>query len=274
MKKIGIIAGLVIVIAVIIGVFAINKEEVEVGTNELIENTETNNQQENNESGESEILEAAAFSIETVSSTQEIKNEAGTTLINVKLEYPAIKNEASSKFIEEINNEYKTYAANVIKDSEESKEDAQYVLEGMGDQFMPYTRELTYEVNMNENGLLSITTILYVNNNGAHGNFIKETRNFDMNQEKELELSDIINNEAWEIKTKIYTLFKEKLEKDEYEFDEIAETTLKAEIENVQYYLKEDAVVLYFNQDQIAPHALGEPTVEIPYDAEIFLREI
>ena len=33
-------------------------------------------------------------------------------------------------------------------------------------------------INMNEDGILSITTILYVNNNGAHGSFIKESRNF------------------------------------------------------------------------------------------------
>ena len=49
---------------------------------------------------------------------------------------------------------------------------------------------------------------------------------------------------------------------------------MKEEVDNVNFYLKENALVFYFNAEQVAPYALGVPTVEVPYDDSIFLIDI
>jgi hypothetical protein len=49
---------------------------------------------------------------------------------------------------------------------------------------------------------------------------------------------------------------------------------LKEEIDNVNFYIKDGALVLYFNTDQVSPYALGSPTVEVPYDESVFLINI
>ena len=283
MKKLSII-----IILIVLGFIVMNnRSEVnnEKNNNKIINNIENNaennadNIEDNagnieNEDNSLKNTSINKYEISTVTKTKEIKNNEGITVINLEYSYPVIKNEIEDEFIDNINKEYKLKADEFVKEAEESKEDAQYLYEEMKEFFMPYTRELLYEVNMNSNGLLSITTIQYYNNSGVHGNFVKESRNFSMNQKKELSLNDIINDNKWNLRENLYTLFKEKVEKDDFEFDEITETTLREELGNVQYYIKEGSVVFYFNADQVAPYALGEPTIEIPYNSETFLMEI
>jgi hypothetical protein len=95
------------------------------------------------------------YNITKVTETKEIKNNEGITLVNVKYSYPVIENQAKSDFIANKNNEYKSYIETFLNEAEESKKDAQSLYEFQKDEFMPYTRELDYEVNMNKNGLLS-----------------------------------------------------------------------------------------------------------------------
>ena len=57
-----------------------------------------------------------------------------------------------------------------MSEAYESKLDAQNLYNEMSkEEFRPFTRELDYNVNINKNGLLSITDTKYCNNNGAHG---------------------------------------------------------------------------------------------------------
>ena len=42
----------------------------------------------------------------------------------------------------------------------------------------------------------------------------------------------------------------------------------------VQFYLTEKSLVLYFNQGDLAPYALGVISVEIPYDPELFQTDM
>ena len=101
-----------------------------------------------------------------------------------------------------------------------------------------------------------------------------QSRTFDFNNEIELTADKVINNDLWNIKENVHELFKQKLQKEGLELDEIWGDILKEEIDNVNFYLKENALVFYFNAEQVAPYALGVPTVEVPYDENIFLIDI
>lgn len=267
MKKIAVIIAIITLIGIVLGLnISNNSKEVsgEENFNKVIENEDngTNNIKEN------------SYEILKVTETKEIKNDDGITIVNLEYSYPVIENEAEDEYIDYINKEYKLNADKFAKQAEETKEEAQNLYEEIEENFMPYARELSYEIHINKKGLLSITTIQYYNNSGAYGSFVKESKNFSVNQKEELSLSDIIDDTKWDFRENLYKLFKEKLEKDGLEFDEITEMTLSEELGSVQYYIKDGAVVLYFNADQVAPHALGEPTIEIPYNEEMFLIKI
>ena len=214
------------------------------------------------------------YNITKVTETEEIKNNEGITLVNVKYSYPVIENKENSDFITNKNNEYKSYIETFLNEAEESKKDAQSLYEFQKDEFMPYTRELDYEVNMNKNGLLSITNNEYYYSGGAHGSYIMQSRTFDINAKRELTLDNVINNDVWNIKENIRKLFREKLQNDGLDLTEIWGEILEEELENINFYLKEGTLVLYFNAEQVAPYVLGAPTVEIPYDKNIFLVDI
>lgn len=222
----------------------------------------------------SDEQEKISYNITKVTETMEIKDEAGVTLINVKYSYPVIENKDKREFIDNINNEYKFYADTFVKEAEESKEDAKDLGELLEADFAPLTRELDYNVNMNKNGILSITNNAYYYSGGAHGSYVMTSRTFDINAEKELKLEDIINNNEWNIKENVYKLFEEKLQNDGLDLSDIWGDILKKEIENVNFYLKNGVLVLYFNAEQVAPYALSAPTIEIPYDENIFLLDI
>lgn len=214
------------------------------------------------------------YDMTKVTETMEIKDDDGVTLINVKYSYPVIKNKDKREFVDNINNEYKFYTDTFIKEAEESKEDAKDLREMLEEGFAPFTRELDYNVNMNKNGLLSITNNAYYYSGGAHGSYVMTSRTFDINVEQELKLEDIINNNEWNIKENTHKLFNEKLQNDGLDLNDIWGEVLKEEIDNVNFYVKDGALVLYFNAEQVASYALGAPTVEVPYDENIFLIDI
>lgn len=227
-----------------------------------------------NESANDETFKINSHNISKVTETKEIKNDSGEIIINIKCSYPLIENKNNNEFIDRINNEYMLYAENFIKEAEKSKEDAQSLYEGMGKDFVAYARELDYEVNMNKDGLMSITSIAYYYSGGAHPSIIEMSRNFDIDKKEELSLNEIIDDKSWNLNENIYKLFKEELENREFILDEMWNDILKEEIGSVQYYLKEGGIVLYFNVEQVAPYAVGAPTVEISYDSTIFLIKV
>ena len=218
--------------------------------------------------------EVTNYDITSVTESKGIKSEDGTTFVNIKYSYPIIESKRNSEFLISINAEYKLNAENFLKEAEESKEEAKSLYEDIKEVFRPYTRELDFDINMNNKGLMSITTNNYYYNGGAHGSYVMQSRTFDFNNEIELTADKVINNDLWNIKENVYELFKQKLQKDGLVLDEIWGDILKEEVDNVNFYLKENALVFYFNAEQVAPYALGVPTVEVPYDDNIFLIDI
>jgi hypothetical protein len=182
--------------------------------------------------------------------------------------------ERNSEFLSSINDEYKLNAEKFLNEAEESKEEAESLYETLKEIFRPYTRELDFDINMNNKGIISITINNYYYNGGAHGSYVMQSKTFDFNNEIELTVDKVINNDLWNIKENVHELFKQKLQKEGLMLDEIWGDILKEEIDNVNFYLKENALVFYFNAEQIAPYALGVQTIEVPYDENIFLIDI
>lgn len=195
-----------------------------------------------------------------------IKDTDGTQLGSVFYMYPVINNEEKSAFIDQINAEYQARAEATVK---EIKTDyfttASELRAEMGADFQPLAFGNTYEVTTDRMDRLSITDLYYANTGGAHPNTVKESHTFDLKNQKELTLSDVLAGSQAEINKMVYDKFYAYFQQEADLFDSNIEQTLADEISKVNFYLTDDGVTLYFQVYQVAPYAAQYPTVTINY---------
>ncbi|MBQ8002403.1 MAG: DUF3298 domain-containing protein, partial [Clostridia bacterium] len=97
---------------------------------------------------------------------------------------------------------------------------------------------------------------------GAHPTSYQHAKTFDILNEKELVLSDVLNGNSEEINKLIYDAFIKKYGEDYFY---LSEEGIKNAINIVHWYITDNASVLYFNIYEVTPYAAGMPTVEIMY---------
>lgn len=211
------------------------------------------------------------YKIRTENIVRVIKADDGTMIMSIDCAYPVIENEDNNAFCAYINKEYKENAENYVKTREEEwTEDAKDVYSQMSKEyFTPITFSLSYDVTLNRNNMLSITTHDYSNTLGAHPNTYLESRSFQMILEKELSLQDILDCDQDKVDSIVRNAFEQWFEDvlsedAETDVDEIKKN-LENEIHNVEFELFDDTLLLYFNRYQITYYALGVPAAEIPY---------
>ena len=205
--------------------------------------------------------------------SETITDDDGNALIEIAAYYPVFYNDEKIPYLDEINFECKWDAEKFMEEAREKKEDAKLLREQMGENFTPFVYELTYEIPYNIYGDISIVNHKYINIGGAHPTKVLDSRSFNISLEEEYSVSTVIDEEKLDVSLSDYVinLFVEK-------FKEIAPDSgetftydyVKEWIGYVQFYLTPDSLVLYFNQGEIAPYALGVVSVEIPYDEELF----
>ncbi len=203
---------------------------------------------------------------------EEIYSEDGTLLISVSCVYPIIYDYADNltlfendSFVESLNNDYKLKAEELFNSAKNDYvSDAQELYRNMGDTFSPLEVSLTYDVSINRNDLLSVTTYQYSYLGGPHPNTERESRTFQMVLCKEFSLSDILGKEQDETDE----IVKEKFENLLSSYGEFTDET-KKEIDekkrDANFYLTNDSLNIYYNPYEIAPYAVGSPEVVIDY---------
>lgn len=205
---------------------------------------------------------AGYYKISSVSNDEVVKADDGTNLAYISTVYPVI--DGNSDFIKKINSEYKAQAEKFVSDSKaEFTEDAKILYEEMGSSFSPMEFTLSYEVNTNRNGIISITNFDYENTNGAHPSHSKTSRTFNMTDEKELQLIDVLVGEEEGYEMTIYSTFLDYLEKNDPSIDAETADNLGEKLNDVHWYLTDNSLVMYYNPYEIAPYAVGTPTVEL-----------
>lgn len=206
-----------------------------------------------------------------------ITDDEGNVLVEAVAFYPAFYNDKKMPYLDEINSECKWDAEKFMEEARAKKEDAKLLRQQMGENFTPFVYELTYEIPYNIYGNISIVNHKYINVGGAHPTKLLDSRSFDMGLFKEHSVSTVIDEEKLEVSLSDYVinLFVEKLGEiapdsaETFTYDYVKEW-----IGYVQFYLEPDSLVLYLNQGEAAPYALGVISVEIPYDKELFLVDM
>lgn len=205
-----------------------------------------------------------------VISSKDIKDENGTVVISIAYTYPVIENPDKNGYISQINEEYREYAENFVKDAESNLDDAILLLEYMKEDYRPMEYKLSYEVQTDRGDILSITNYCYYDLGGAHPNTAKISRTFDMKKEKELALSDVVNGNDDERHTMVYDVFVKYFEENYEGFSAETAKIIDEEADNVKFYLTDNSIVLYFDVYQVGSYAMQYPTVELSYTPGVF----
>lgn len=199
-----------------------------------------------------------------------IKDERGNVLIYINGIYPVIENPKENVYIEKINNVYEKYSEEFISKAEKHIQDAKEIFAKDGERFAPFEFNLSYEINADRKDILSITNYMFYDLKGVHPSTERQSMTFDLKNEKELELSDIIiGNEKKRLEI-INNAFADYLKSGEAELFEETSERIKKEAKNVKFYMTDKALKLYFDVYQVGSYAMQYPTAEIGYSKDIF----
>jgi hypothetical protein len=103
----------------------------------------------------------------------------------------------------------------------------------------------------------------------VYPNIGKASRTINLETGKEMELKDIFTISDIEVYDIVLEKFYELADQEGIFFDK---DIIKDQIKNVEFYLNEEGIVFFFNENIIGPHALGISSIEILYNenTEIF----
>ena len=216
---------------------------------------------------------ANAYLVSAEKNEEIITDDEGNALIEAVAYYPVIENPREIPCIDTINADYKRDAEKFMEEARAKKADALMLKEQMGEDFAPFVYELTYEQTYGIWGYLSFTNHKYINVGGVHPTTLMESRTYSTSGETELSVSEVLMEERLGASLTEYVtnLFVEKLKETAPESaDTFTHDYVSEYLGYIQFYLTKNSVVLYFNQGEIAPYALGVISVEIPYSPELF----
>ena len=216
---------------------------------------------------------ARAYVVYAEKLSETITDDEGNVLIEAVAYYPVIENPTEIPCLNTINFDYKWDADKFIEEAKAKKDDALALRKEMGEAFTPFVFELTFEQTYSIWGSLSFTNHKYINVGGVHPTKTMESRTYCINAEAEMSISEVLIEEKLGVSLVEYAtnLFVDKLKEIAPESAEIYTYDYVNEyLGYVQFYLTKNSLVLYFNQGEIAPYALGVISVEIPYEPELF----
>ncbi|MFC7679175.1 PdaC/SigV domain-containing protein [Paenibacillus sp. GCM10028914] len=121
----------------------------------------------------------------------------------------------------------------------------------------PYEFQGEFVVNYNAQGLLSITTYSYSFTGGAHGMTFRKSFTFSLEDGKQMKLGDFVNMQGTN-KQKLNNLVLNKMKKDGGYLG-----GFKGVPADADFYLKDNAAVLYFQLYDYTAYAYGFPEFEL-----------
>ncbi len=196
-----------------------------------------------------------------------IKAEDGTLLMDINCVYPEVDNPEKDSFFDSVNEYYKTRVEKLVDEIvAEYEAVAKEDYANKGAEFNAMEISSNYKVTINRKNWLSITTMDYTNLGGAHPNTTLESKSYQMFMGKELCLYDVLKNVDFDqadqfVYDKFDAKVKEILQGEDVEYKKL----LNEEKGNVNFYITDDSVVMYFNPYQILPYAYGQVNIELPY---------
>lgn len=192
--------------------------------------------------------------------TREIKQEK--TNIAVDLKIPVISGMKNQAVQNKINSQLAEDAENFAGQIEKQADEEIPQMKKSGLVVDRYTARTSYEVTYHRNRLLSIPIMFMQYTGGAHGLEVKRAYNFDLTNGKNLTLEDLFKP-GTDYKGIINAEIRKQIQAnpDKYFSGQNGFRGIK---DDQDYFLSGDALVVYFQEYEIAPYAAGCPEFKIP----------
>ncbi|SEL57820.1 Protein of unknown function [Paenibacillus sp. cl141a] len=200
-------------------------------------------------------------SLKTLSMTKKKLNDISIKSVALKkniqgvdavVNYPVISGLDNAEVQAEINKVLKENASGVITGAE-----------GNAEEFPPSESSFPYEfsgdfvVHYNQNDILSITAYDYSYTGGAHGMTFRKSFTFSLKDGKQMKLGDFINMQG-KNKQKLNNLVLSKMKKEGGYLGGFEGVPADAD-----FYVKDNAAVLYFQLYEYTAYAYGFPEFEL-----------
>ncbi|TYP70116.1 stalk domain-containing protein [Paenibacillus methanolicus] len=176
--------------------------------------------------------------------------------VEMTIQYPQLQGFADAEVQSKINallaaegKAYETAGLSFVKDFGGAQWDGEY----------PLTYDVNYTVTKNDGGLLSLHFDVYTYSGGAHGMYDLQSHTYDLKTGKELTLQEAAGGNANYIAI-VNEEIKRQIESTDLPLIEPF-TTIDAD---QRYYLRGDALVVYFSLYEYTPYAAGIPEFVIP----------
>ena len=200
-----------------------------------------------------------------------VKEASETDKIKITLQYPQVEGLADQNVQDAIN---AILEKSALEAREEGLKNVDELMKDMasGHPVSPnkYETYFDYRVKYNQNGLLSAVFMDYQYTGGAHGLTVQSSRTFNLETGAEYRLADLFASDAGYVPFINNTI--------RTEIDERAREGLLYELtpfetirEDHDFYLSNDAVVIYFQQYEYWPYAAGIQEFPVGFET---LREM
>lgn len=197
-----------------------------------------------------------------------------TVVLTFDIDYPKITMPDNIKAAERINSVinaevaayYRTARGSLYKDAV----DGYIYATQNGYPFNAYNSTVKYEVTLNADCALSMYRDAYVFAGGAHGNTLRKSDTFSLKSGSLISLAGLFPKETgW--RYKLLDSILRQAEQNMFDnphiyFDNYRELILKYFDPN-SFYLTEKSIVIYYQQYEIGPYAIGIQTFDIPYQS-------
>ncbi|SHJ74040.1 protein of unknown function [Clostridium cavendishii DSM 21758] len=206
-------------------------------------------------------IDDKSIDVRVTVTSKEIKEDL--TYIHQDVTYPVVNinkyKEAQEKINKKIGGDIESWRVDLNKSAKQYEND----YKDIQGELIPFEIVSKYKVALNKDNILSIPVDYYQYTGGAHGLTIRNGYNFAVNTGTLLSLGDLFKDNYNYIKI-INNNIKNQIAKnpEEYFDNGAVFKTIKV---NQDFYLTEDALIIYFQLYEIAPYVGGIREFKIPY---------
>lgn len=190
-----------------------------------------------------------------INTKKEVKE---TQTLKLTIQYPEIKGLDNTEVQHKLNSLFSKLAAEAKK---EGYEFAKYIGQDEIARGIKVETYFNYQVKYNQNGMLSIVFSAYLYSGGAHGNTLQSSYTFDLNTGEECDLKDLFKDGIDYVS---YISDEVKKQMEEKGMTDALLNPFDAIKADQDFYLSNNAVVVYFQAYEYFPYVFGIPEFDIP----------
>lgn len=189
-------------------------------------------------------------------------------LLHYKIEYPQFAYSCQKKELDPLNCYYRERARK--QQAEFEKELYAAALQQYQDAmkndfpFHPYEAYVTYSVTYNQDCVISLYSDVYTFTGGAHGNTIRQSETWNIQQGTRMDLFCMIKDPSYVVVMICKQIATQISHGEDWYFEDYPKLVMET-FNPESFYLTEDGVTIYFQQYDIAPYSSGIVEFVLPW---------